>query len=149
MAAVEQAERRLGYRLPALLRRMYTEIGDGGFGPEGGLASLTPRGVPSRHVREWPCATSIREQRPGWAPPASWFFLICSGCTMEWYVSLIAVDHPVLLWDADGWEPDRGQSPHDGLRYAAPSLRHWLWTWVEGKDVWDEALARIERDTRT
>jgi hypothetical protein len=61
---------------------------------------------------------------------------------MEWYVSLIAVDHPVLLWDADGWEPDWGQGPHDGLRYAASSLRHWLWTWADGDNVWDEALQK-------
>ncbi|MGA4946920.1 hypothetical protein ACPB9H_33440, partial [Streptomyces cinereoruber] len=51
------------------------------------------------------------------------------------------VDHPVLLWDADGWEPDWGQDPHDGLRYAASSLRQWLWTWADGGNVWDEALA--------
>ncbi|WP_236653240.1 hypothetical protein [Streptacidiphilus melanogenes] len=49
---------------------------------------------------------------------------------MEWYVSLSAVDHPVLLWNADGWEPDWGEDPHDGLRYAASSLRQWLWTWA-------------------
>ncbi|MFJ3515027.1 hypothetical protein [Streptomyces sp. NPDC090131] len=48
---------------------------------------------------------------------------------MEWYVSLTAVDHPVLLRHADGWEPGQGEDPHDGLRYAAPTLRHWLWTW--------------------
>jgi hypothetical protein len=64
---------------------------------------------------------------------------------MEWYVSLIAVDHPVLLWDADGWEPDWGQDPHDGLRYAAPSLRPWLWTWAAGGNVWDEVLAQLEK----
>ncbi|MDX3586226.1 hypothetical protein [Streptomyces europaeiscabiei] len=144
MAEVERAERRLGYRLPLLLRRIYTEIGDGGFGPEGGLASLTPRRIPQRPVADWPCATTIHAKRPGWGPAASWFFLTGGGCTMEWYVSLIAVDHPVLLWDADGWEPGWGQDPHDGLRYAAPSLRQWLWTWADGGDVWDEVLARPE-----
>lgn len=59
-------------------------------------------------------------------------------------ISLIAVDHPVLLWDADGWEPDWGQDPHDGLRYAAPSLRQWLWTWADGGNVWDELPAQPE-----
>jgi hypothetical protein len=65
---------------------------------------------------------------------------------MEWYVSLIAIDNQVLLWHADGWEPDRGQSPHDGLCYPAPSLRQWLWTWADGGDVWDEVLAQINKD---
>ncbi|MFF3446318.1 hypothetical protein ACFYXJ_04140 [Streptomyces sp. NPDC002667] len=47
---------------------------------------------------------------------------------MEWYVSLTAAGHPVLLYDTNGWDPDRGQEPHDERPYAAPSLRHWLWT---------------------
>ncbi|KAB2361782.1 SMI1/KNR4 family protein [Actinomadura montaniterrae] len=144
IAEVERAEKKLGYRLPQLLRRIYTEIGDGGFGPEGGLASLTPRRIPDWDVPDWPCATTIHAQRPGWESPASWLYLTGGGCTMAWYVSLIAVDHPVLLWDADGWEPDWGQEPHDGLRYAAPSLRQWLWTWADGGNVWDEALAQPE-----
>lgn len=31
-AEVDEAERRLGYALPPLLRRLYTEVADGGFG---------------------------------------------------------------------------------------------------------------------
>ncbi|MFJ8443184.1 hypothetical protein [Kitasatospora griseola] len=42
----------------------------------------------------------------------------------------VALDHP----------PDWGENPHDGLRYAVPSLRQWLWTWADGGDVWDEVL---------
>nr|BFD96238.1 hypothetical protein KitaXyl93_75980 [Kitasatospora sp. Xyl93] len=57
-AEVEQVERELGYELPLLLRRVYTEVGDGGFGPEGGLASLTPRRIPQWHRPDWPLATS-------------------------------------------------------------------------------------------
>ncbi|MGW9454236.1 hypothetical protein [Streptomyces sp. NPDC055632] len=143
-AEVDLAERSLGYPLPGLLRRLYTEIGDGGFGPEGGLASLTPRRVPNWKVPDWRCATTIPARRAGWGAPASWLFLTGGGCTMEWYVSLLAVDHPVLLWDADGWDPDREQDPHDGLCYAAPSLRQWLWTWADGGNVWDGALALPE-----
>jgi hypothetical protein len=54
---------------------------------------------------------------------------------MKVFVSLIAVDNPVLLWDGDGWEPDWGQDPHDGLRSSIP-LRQWLWTWADGDNVW-------------
>ncbi|MFJ9461332.1 SMI1/KNR4 family protein [Kitasatospora sp. NPDC101447] len=137
---IEQVERQLGYELPLLLRRIYTEIGDGGFGPENGLASLTPRRVPHWHQSDWPLATSPPTRYPGWGPPASWLFLTGGGCSMQWLVSLTAIDNPVLLWDADGWEPHWGENPHDGLRYATPSLRHWLWTWADGGWVWDEAL---------
>ncbi|MGY4901802.1 hypothetical protein [Streptomyces sp. 900116325] len=52
IAEVEHAERKLGYRLPTLLRRIYIQIGDGGFGPDGGLASLIPRSIPHWHVQD-------------------------------------------------------------------------------------------------
>ncbi|WP_229843519.1 hypothetical protein [Streptomyces chryseus] len=38
---MENAERAIGRRLPELLRRVYTEVANGGFGPDRGLASLT------------------------------------------------------------------------------------------------------------
>jgi hypothetical protein len=37
---IAAAESRLGFELPALLRRIYTEIGNGGFGPGYGLVGL-------------------------------------------------------------------------------------------------------------
>lgn len=92
----------------------------GGSGPEGGLASLTPRRIPHWHLPDWHCATAIHANRTEWGPPTSWLFLTGGGCTMEWYVSLIAVDHPVLLWDADGWEPDWART----LMTACVTRRH-------------------------
>lgn len=67
MAQVEQAERQLGYRLPVLLRRIYTEIGDGGFGPEAGLASLTPRRVPDRPESECLAQPRVTAHEPSGA----------------------------------------------------------------------------------
>ncbi|MFD9100506.1 hypothetical protein ACFVZN_05475 [Streptomyces virginiae] len=84
----------------------------------------------------------VHERNRAAGLPASWFFLTGGGCSMEWYVSLAAVGHPVLLHDADGWDADRGEGPHDGLRYASASLSRWLWTWADGDHVWDEVFAR-------
>lgn len=140
--AVDEAERRIGYRLPALLRRVYTEVGDGGFGPDGGLASLREGNGALRHRLAWPCSVRIhednreRERRE----PTSWLLLAYGGCSMQWHVSLLAVDSPVLLYDSDGWEPSWGQDAHDGLRHAT-TLRQWLRTWADGGNVWDPALA--------
>ncbi|MFC9824906.1 hypothetical protein ACFWG6_16350 [Streptomyces erythrochromogenes] len=140
---VDEAERGLGRRLPRLLRRVYTEIADGGFGPDCGLASLARGNRAPGHLHDWTSAVDVHERnRAVDGVPASWFFLTGGGCSMEWYVSLAAVDHPVLLYDADGWVADWGEDPHDGLRHATASLRHWLWTWADGDDVWEEVLAR-------
>ncbi|WP_405445227.1 hypothetical protein [Streptomyces erythrochromogenes] len=142
-AVVDEAERTIGRRLPLLLRRVYTEVADGGFGPDGGLASLARGNRAPGSFCDWTSAVDVYERnRAGGGVPASWFFLTGGGCSMEWYVSLAAVDHPVLLYDADGWTADRGEDPHDGLRHATASLRCWLWTWAEGDHVWGEVLAR-------
>ncbi|MFJ5877665.1 hypothetical protein ACIQD1_23455 [Streptomyces sp. NPDC093088] len=140
-AEVERAEHRIGRPLPELLRRVYTEVADGGFGPDSGLASLTGGNRPPGHLSDWPCAVDIHERNRTRGVPASWLHLAYGGCTMEWHLSLAAVDNPVLLYDADDWEPVRDEDPHDGLRPASPSLRHWFRTWADGGDVWNEALA--------
>jgi hypothetical protein len=134
----EKAEGRIGRRLPELLRRVYTEVANGGFGPDGGLASLTDGNRAPRHLRDWPCAVSAHERNLSEGMPPSWLFLTYGGCTMEWHVSLTAVDNPVLLYDTDGYT--FGECPHDGLRHATASLRKWLWTWADGGDVWEDVL---------
>lgn len=41
---LEGAETELGFRLPQLLRELYLRIGNGGFGPGGGILGITPGG---------------------------------------------------------------------------------------------------------
>src|SRR5690242_12415879 len=43
-AAVEAAEQALGFALPPLLRQLYLEVGNGGFGPGYGLSGV-PEGA--------------------------------------------------------------------------------------------------------
>ncbi|HEY9370870.1 SMI1/KNR4 family protein [Streptomyces sp.] len=146
-AELADAERRLGRRLPDLLRRVYTEVADGGFGPDSGLASLTEGHRAPGHLSDWPCTVGIYERNRTTGVPASWLHLAYGGCTMEWHLALTAADIPVLLYDADGWDPSGGEDPHDGLRHATASLRRWLWTWANGGNVWAEALDRhVDRD---
>ncbi|MFD9691641.1 hypothetical protein ACFWXO_38445 [Kitasatospora sp. NPDC059088] len=107
------------------------EVADSGFGPGGGLVSLREANRAPRHLSDWPSAMSVRERDRTAGVLTSWFFLTGGGCTMSWYVSLLADDNPVLLYDCDGWVPDWGETPHGGLSYATSSLRKWLWTWAE------------------
>ncbi|CAM5272317.1 hypothetical protein BOQ63_000575 (plasmid) [Streptomyces viridifaciens] len=142
MAEVEDVERRVGRRLPDLLRRIWTEVADGGFGPDGGLVSVREGNRVQGHLSDWPSAVKVQERDRAEGVPTSWFYLTGGGCTMHWYVSLLAVENPVLLYDCDGWEPGWGETPHDGLRHATASLRKWFWTWAEGGNVWREVLDR-------
>ncbi|MGP3921266.1 SMI1/KNR4 family protein [Nonomuraea sp. 10N515B] len=38
--AVAETEEAIGYPLPPLLRRLYLEVGNGGFGPRGGIIGV-------------------------------------------------------------------------------------------------------------
>ncbi|MFE4695659.1 SMI1/KNR4 family protein [Streptomyces sp. NPDC056738] len=139
---IEAAESAIGYPLPELLRRIYTEVGNGGFGPEAGIASLTPGQRAPGHMTDWPSSVREHERSRTFGMPTSWLFLAPGGCSMEWYVSLLAADNPVLFFDADEWDPDEGQNPHDGLCHTTASLRQWLRTWADGGGVQAEVLRR-------
>lgn len=142
---VEAVERLLGRALPELLRRVYTEVGDGGFGPDSGLVSLRRGNRLPGGPLDWRSVHDDHRSHHHWphlAPPPSWLRLADGGCSMEWHLSLAAIDNPVLLYDADGWEPDRGQNPHDGVRHAMP-LRRWLSIWANGGQVWDDVLGAV------
>jgi hypothetical protein len=39
---VEEAEQKIGYPLPPLLRRLYLEVANGGFGPHWGVVGVVP-----------------------------------------------------------------------------------------------------------
>ncbi|MET7290126.1 hypothetical protein [Streptomyces sp. NPDC005573] len=138
---VEAAEYIVGRPLPTLLRRVYTEVGDGGFGPDGGLASVTEGRRAPGSLIDWPCSVRMHARNRAEGLPPSWLYLTSGGCTMQWHLSLLAADNPVLLYDTDGWEPSWGENPHDGLRHATPSLRQWLRTWADGGNVWAQALS--------
>src|SRR5690242_3913384 len=59
---VARDERRLGFTLPALLKRLYAEIGNGGFGPGYGLIGLT-NGGPMTWVQLRRSSTSNLDRR--------------------------------------------------------------------------------------
>ncbi|SNY48562.1 SMI1/KNR4 family protein [Paractinoplanes atraurantiacus] len=130
VAQVDNAERQIERPLPELLRRLYTEVADGGFGPGArGFARIEDVAALHRRGREH-------------GLPESWFELTPGGCTMYWYADLSQPGSPVLLYDADGWDPRDGQRPEDGVHHVTPSLEEWLSTWAEGGDIWAAALTQ-------
>ncbi|MEV4074881.1 hypothetical protein [Nonomuraea fuscirosea] len=139
-AGAEEAVEYYRDRLPDLLGRLYTEVGDGGFGPDArGFGCLRYGNRDSRGV-VWPSVMQLyrRDRKDGL--PASWFELTPGGCSMYWYASLTEPDNPVSLFDADAWD---GQGPRidQGIKHTT-SLREWLWTWADGGDVWAPVLGR-------
>jgi len=117
---LDKVERLIGYPLPHLLRRMYAEVGDGGFGPEArGFASIGG-GSLERDRREHLAAGT----------PAAWLPLAACGCSLYWFTSLTEPGNPVLFYDYEKWDRTEGRPPEEHVRHVVPSLREWLWIWA-------------------
>jgi hypothetical protein len=135
-AAVADAEARLGFPLPELLRRLYTEVGNGGYGPGFGLlpvsaASLGPQppaGADFDLVGQY---EGLRRADPGevtwtrWRPGLVPTFYY--GCTVFEFVDARDPGGPVVLLDLG--------AEMDDLR-PGPPLAERLEMWLAGREVW-------------
>lgn len=119
-AALAEAEEEIGYPLPSLLRRLYLEVGNGGFGPRGGIPGV--RGG-ARVSWDWPDIAAFHraaraderwKARPWLVPVFDW------GCTI---MSLIDCRDP----DGRMWAWEEGELislPH------RQALADWLGLWL-------------------
>jgi hypothetical protein len=137
-AEVDAAEVALGFAIPPLLRRLYTKVGNGGFGPNSGL-----EGVPT--IPPVPGAPDIvalyemysREPPPEYRAhvwPRGWVPLISGGCLYMECVDFLRPPHAVALFDPDIC--DRQRPVGESLRPVAASLEVRLEAWLAGRQLW-------------
>ncbi|MEV8561606.1 SMI1/KNR4 family protein [Streptomyces sp. NPDC051917] len=122
--ALAEAERIIGYPLPPLLRRLYTEVANGGFGPFGGIEGLR-NGYTSDGPSMLEMYLQYDEPDPEpEAPPAPphGVLLFCDhGCAMWSLLDCRQTEGQMWWWD-------------QGERHKCDlTLREWLGMWLEGK----------------
>ena len=121
--AVAGAESRLGFRLPSLLRRLYVEVADGGFGPGYGLFSLGEHASSGRHAETLVEALDKLSADPRWSahllPLCDW------GCA-NWSCLDCGTDNGAIVTVAG--EQDFANTGH--------TLGSWLGAWLDGVDLW-------------
>jgi hypothetical protein len=117
-AAIDEAERNLALAFPPLLRRMYSEVGNGGFGPGSGLLGL--QGGHRDGKKESLVAVNKWE---GWPPGvlAAWDW----GCAMWSCIDVTTPDGVIVTHD----------SIH-GATNTTYSLRAWMDAWLDDVDLW-------------
>jgi hypothetical protein len=120
---IAMAEAELGFPLHPFLRRLYTEVANGGFGPGYGLAGLTGGHGDSEGES---LVARYREFRAGGWP-----------------------EHLLPLWDwgCAAWSCLDANSAegtivtHDDVEGATVTdftIRSWLRAWVDGVNLWEE-----------
>jgi hypothetical protein len=126
-----EAEARLGFPLPPLLRALYTQVGDGGYGPGRGLHYLLGDDWSLVAHAERTCVAAAAAGDPWWPPRlvefVSWgdHYTSCVDCSGPPY--------PVWFYDNDCNVGDATQA--DYLYPEAGSLEGWLSAWLDGVDL--------------
>ncbi len=130
VAEIERIERRLGLMFPPFLRRLYMQVGDGGFGP--GLDVEIP-GYPagllwslSRVADAYEHSLTPLAEFPSW--PRQLLPIATLGGDLDVAVDCSDPDHPVLALDAD-----RADLGSGGVWVVlANCVEQWMADWLDG-----------------
>ena len=138
---VARAERQLGFQLPELLRRLYTEVGNGGFGPGYGIYGLDKvTGDEERSLIEGYEIDSNppQDEYPGVAWPSGLVAVCHWGCGEYSYVNCHTKRGVMYRFDIEKYDPAdpttvfrRLSDPH--FSREAGSIKQWLEMWLSGE----------------
>jgi hypothetical protein len=134
-ADVDTAERALGFALPAVLRRVYTEVANGGFGPGYGLVGL-PGGWTAEHgesiVELYRTYSDDSFEGEFGAPWPGGLVPVCD--LGDGVLACVDTTHPdgrVVAFDFEQIDPDEPDTVADAFREIAPSVEAWLQAWLD------------------
>jgi hypothetical protein len=150
-AAVDQAERTIGHRLPAVIRELYTRVRNGTFGPAGGLLPVGGKVGWNLGLTIEASYESLRDygkgfDEPSWVWPPHFVPLCHWGCEI-WSCADCASDPaPVVRWDPNGMGRDDFEWRRAFDR-EAESVEQWLEAWLDGRLKQWPLLAAEQRAT--
>jgi SMI1 / KNR4 family (SUKH-1) len=128
--AIAEAEARLGFPIPPLLRELYQHVGNGRFGPLCGILSLTDSG--DREPSAVDIYSDMRRDDPtdrSWNWPAGLLPFCDWGCNIYSCVECIGSPYPVLTYEYVEGPMEHSFAP------TRDSLEAWLRDWLAGIEV--------------
>jgi hypothetical protein len=124
-AAIDEAERELGFPIPPLLRRLYQEVGNGGFGPGYGLWGLAGGYTDEDGETLTSFYTKLILAAPGGWPHG--ILVICDlGCGTWLCIDGSALSDQILISD------------ELGITRTEVTLSSLLQAWTKGADCYSE-----------
>jgi hypothetical protein len=131
-------ERRLGFALPPLLKRLYLDIGNGGFGPGYGLVGLT-NGMPDDTGKTAPATYEVFRsdcsEEPNWNWPHGLFPICHWGCAILSCVDCTDPNFQMRIFDPNVHH--EGSDWADSFFLESPSFHSWIEAWASGVNLWD------------
>ena len=134
---IAAAESRLGFRLPRLLRAIYREISNGGFGESYGFLGLVGGALNEDGLDSVSLYESYRQADPDdahWSWPEGLLPVCQLGCAMYHCVQCLDDASPVVWFEPNPHE--QGSSWDRSFIRFSPSLREYLSAWLDGVDLW-------------
>lgn len=138
--ALRDAEKAIGLSLPDLLRAIYREVGNGGFGPAYGIVGIRGGCKLDNQSLEscYRGMLRLEQQNPVWRWPKRLLPIANYGCGMWSCVDCAFQRLPMILWDPSNL--DAGLEDADArLNWANAfwdqerSLPVWLSAWIAGR----------------
>jgi hypothetical protein len=139
---IEESERQLGFALSPLLRRVYLEVANGGFGPAYGMIGVLGGAGDDWRKNAVDLYTEYRKPNPKdrhWAWPAKLLPVCHLGCAMY-----LCVDCSDARGRVTWFEPNPhcdGEPWDDAFNPLAESTDAWLSAWVDGNDLFERLIA--------
>lgn len=144
-AVLDSAESRLAFKLPALLRRIYMEVANGGFGPSYGLLGIGG-GATNEDKRDtvelYELFRSPDPEDRYWNWPERLLPIGHLGCAMFCCADCSSEAMPIVWFEPN---PHSDGEPWDDCFIPfAGSLDEWLTAWLDGKadDLFEIAWKR-------
>lgn len=120
---VEAAEQELDFKLPNLLREIYTQVANGGFGPGYGLLGLPPDGATDdqgKNIVSLGLAVPDPNDLTEYTWPDNLLPIFYYGCAIYACLDCTNENGPIFMWDSG----ELDKSPW------VASLREWLENWL-------------------
>ena len=134
---IAAAESRLSFRLPPLLRAIYGEVANGGFGEAYGFLGLVGGPLNENGLDSVSLYESYREADPAdeyWHWPEGLLPVCHLGCGMYQCVQCLDDALPVIWFEPN---PHEEATPwDDSFIPFSPSLREYLSAWLDGVNLW-------------
>jgi hypothetical protein len=127
-------ERQLGFEFPPALKRLYVEIGNGGFGPGYGLIGLT-NGVPDDQGKTGPDIYRLFRSDPELDWPNGLLPICHWGCAILSCVDCVDTNFRMQVFDPNVHE---GDDWRDAFFEESISFEKWISDWTAGVDLWDQ-----------
>jgi len=133
------AENELGFSIPPLLKGIYQEVGNGGFGPGYGIlgikgGQLTDEG--DTIVEHYKGLCMPDEEDSLWSWPHGLLPFCHWGCAIYSCVSCLNHPYSVLWFDPNKHE--LGQSWDSAFILHRISFEDWFQSWLRGENLFDE-----------